>query len=255
MQIDFSKYSSIKIGPILEVRIIEDFEKLKPKENIIGGANNILISNNPPPLAMLSSKFDYIHIKDNTLVVGAATKSSKLLTFCKKHNIKNFELLQKLPGSIGGLTKMNAGLKEWEIFNHLNYVKTDDKIIKKEDINYSYRHSDIEGIIYEVGFDIEVGFNNAILGFFKDLRDNQPNNPSAGSCFKNPPNDYAARLIEAVGLKGKEFGNVSFSKKHANFLVNRGSATYDEAINLIRIAQKEVRDKFNIELELEIQVI
>lgn len=255
MLIDFSKYSSIKIGPVLDVYMIEDFEKLQNDTKIIGGANNLLISNNPPPLAMLSNKFDYIKIEDNILKVGAATKSSKLLKFCKKNSIKNFELLQKLPGTMGGLVKMNAGLKEYEIFNHLNYIKTHNQTIQKKEINYGYRYTDIEDVIYEIGFDISNGFDTELLSIFKKMRDNQPNNPSFGSCFKNPQNDYAGRLIEAVNLKGKQIGNVSFSTKHANFLVNHGNATYNEAIYLINLAQNKIKEGFGIDMELEVQII
>jgi len=87
------------------------------------------------------------------------------------------------------------------------------------------------------------------------MRANQPNQPSAGSCFKNPNGDYAGRLIEAFGLKGFKVGNMEFSKIHANFLVNHGRGTFIDAIYLIEEAQKRVFKKFGIQLELEIKVL
>ncbi len=97
---------------------------------------------------------------------------------------------------------MNAGLKSWEIFNYINKIKTKDGYIKKEDITYEYRNTKIDTIVYEVVFDIEYGFCKEKLKDFNKMRDNQPQKPSAGSCFKNPKGDFAGRLIEEVGLKG-----------------------------------------------------
>ena len=88
------------------------------------------------------------------------------------------------------------------------------------------------------------------------MRDNQPSLPSAGSCFKNPKDTHSAGyLIEKVGLKGFHIGGMAFSSEHANFLVNYDNGTYDEAIKLINLAKSKVKDKFNIDLELEIIII
>jgi len=252
--IDFKKYTSINIGGKHNVKVINkigDFSKYK----IIGRGNNCLISNTPPPLAVLGNEFDYIIQKNKKLIVGAFTSSGKLLTYCRKNNIAHFELLAKLPGNIGGLVKMNAGLKEWEIFNHLYSLKTQDGDILKKDIEYTYRHTKIDGIIYEITFDIEEGYDKEQQKLFNQMRDNQPNLPSAGSCFKNPKEHSAGYLIENVGLRGYEIGGMAFSSMHANFLVNMGGGTFDEAMKLIKLAQSEVKKKFNIDLELEIEII
>jgi UDP-N-acetylmuramate dehydrogenase len=221
---------------------------------IIGKANNLLISNNPAKFAILGETFDYIKQNDNKLYVGCATSSGKLLSFCRKNNIANLEFLAKLPGNLGGLVKMNAGLKSWEIFNYINKIKTKDGYIKKEDITYEYRNTKIDTIVYEVVFDIEYGFCKEKLKDFNKMRDNQPQKPSAGSCFKNPKGDFAGRLIEEVGLKGFRKGDMAFSEVHSNFLVNLGKGTYEDAIYLINEAKKRVKDKFNIELEEEIMI-
>jgi UDP-N-acetylmuramate dehydrogenase len=86
-------------------------------------------------------------------------------------------------------------------------------------------------------------------------RDSQPGGASLGSIFKNPAGDYAGRLIEAAGLKGKKIGKVEISQKHANFFINHDSATASDYAALIKLVQKEVSEKFGIKLELEIELL
>jgi len=254
-EIDFSKYSSIKIGPKVEVAIVENIKEIKKDAFLIGGANNLLISNNPPPLMILGKSFDYIKIDGNFLTVGAAVKTGRLLSFVKKNNIANFEFIAKLPGTIGGMVAMNAGVKEYEVFNILQEIKIDGKWVKKEDIEYGYRYAKLGGIVTDIKFKLESGYKENLRLELIKLRENQPKEPSAGSFFKNPPGDYAGRLIEAVGLKGKRVGNMAWSSKHANFLVNLGGGTFNEAIELVNLAKEKVFDKFKIELKEEVKVI
>ena len=253
--IDFSRYSSIKIGPVVDVRLIEKAEPPRAGEFIIGGANNLLVSDTPPPLAMLSKKFDYIRLEGKHLFIGGATKSGRIFSFVKKHNIKNFEYLGKLPGTLGGLVFMNAGMKEDEIFNHLVKIKTSRGYIFKEEIGYGYRFTDIDDIIYEAVFEVEEGFDAQKQVLFTKMRANQPKDPSPGSAFKNPPGDYAGRLIEAVGMRGYRIGDAAFSEVHANFLVNLGKATFDDARTLLEEAQRRVLDRYGVQLEYEVRII
>lgn len=252
--VDFSKYSSIRIGGEKEVEVIDakgSYEDLY----IIGGCNNILLSPNAPKLAILGKKFDYIYIEDNSLHIGGATKSGKILSYAKKHNLANFELMQKLPGTLGGMLKMNAGLKEWEIFNHLKSITLHSGKVEKKDIDYGYRYAKISDIVYEGVFELSYGFDEDRLNMFKKFRDNQPQKPSCGSCFKNPKGDFAARLIQEVGLKGETFGDMQFSEKHANFLVNLGKGEFQDALDLINLAQKRVYEEFGVRLEREIIIV
>lgn len=250
--IDFSKYSSIKIGPILNVLVLDSIIPLPNGYKLIGGANNLLVSPNPPPLAILDKCFDFIHVDKNILHVGGATPSGKILSFAKKHNFAGFELMQKLPGTLGGMVAMNAGLKEWEVFNNLLSIRTEKGWMEKKEIKHGYRFAQIEGVVYEATFTCKEGFDETLLAMFKKMRDNQPQLPSAGSCFKNPGGHHAGKLIEEVGLKGKCIGKMSFSEQHANFLVNLGGGTYEEAQALIRLAKEEVFNHFGIALEEEI---
>ena len=250
--VDFKRYSSIHIGPIKEVLVINEVGDY-PDIQIIGRGNNLLISPKcEKKFAILGEEFDYIKDEDDLLYVGCATSSGKLLTYTRNNDIANLEFLAKLPGNLGGLVKMNAGLKSWEMFNYINSIKTKDGYIKKEDVNFSYRETKIDTIIYEVVFNIESGFCKEKLKEFNKMRDNQPHVPSAGSCFKNPKDDFAGRLIEAVELKGLRQGDMSFSEQHANFLVNYGDGTFEDAVYLIEKVKSKVKEQFNIDIEEEI---
>jgi UDP-N-acetylmuramate dehydrogenase len=253
--INFSKYSSIKIGPSLEVSILDECSSDYTEHYLLGSCNNVLIGPNPPNLMILSKKYDYIKIEDNLLKIGGATPSGKINSFCKKHNIANFEFLSHLPGKLGGLVYMNAGLKEYEIFNYLLNITSCDGIIEKKDIKYGYRYTDIDYHILEVSFELSFGYSQEKVEMFEKMRSNQPSTPSAGSCFKNPHGDYAGRLIEAVGLKGKRVGDMEFSKEHANFLVNHKNGTFEDAIYLIKEAKKRVQKEFGILLECEVVIL
>lgn len=252
--IDFKRYSSIKIGPTKEVLIINEIGDYSDYQ-IIGRANNLLISNSDKKFATLGEEFDYIKQEDGKLYVGCATTSGKLLSYVRKNDIANLEFLAKLPGNLGGLVKMNAGLKSWEVFNYIDKIKTKDGYIKKEDVNYSYRHTELNDIVYEVVFNIEEGFSKDKLKEFNRMRDNQPQMPSAGSCFINPKGDFAGRLIQEVGLKGFKKGDMSFSEVHANFLVNHGEGTYEDAMYLINLAKSKVKEQFDIEMKAEIVIL
>lgn len=252
--VDFSKFSSIRIGPIVEVALIQD-DVVPEGYTIVGSANNVLISPNPPPLMMLSKEYDTIKIENNKLIIGAATPGGRVVSFCKKNDIAHFEYFSKLPGTIGGMLKMNAGLKEFEIFNYLIAIRTQKGWIQKEEIEFGYRKTSISDVVFEASFEMHSGFSSERLDMFAQMRSNQPKDASAGSCFKNPIGDYAGRLIEAVGLKGVRRGNMAFSEVHANFLVNYGGGTYADAMSLIREAQEKIQETFGITLQCEVVVL
>jgi len=253
--INFANFSSIKIGGIHDVALLEEPSDFSDDFFLIGSCNNVIIGTQPPKLMKLSKKYDYIKVEDNILKVGAATPSGKLASFCKKHNIANFEFVSHLPGTLGGLVYMNAGLKEYEIFNNLLSITTTKSKLEKKDIAYGYRHTNINEPILEASFILEHGYSAKKAEMFKKMRSNQPSTPSAGSCFKNPKGDFAGRLIEAVGLKGVRYGAMEFSTKHANFLVNHGDGIFQDAISLIQEAKKRVFDEFGILLECEIIIL
>ncbi len=245
MIVDFSRFSSIQIGSKLDVKIVN--EDNYNNETIIGKATNSLVC--AGNIAILDDKYDFIKI-DKYLKVGAKTSNRKLFNFAKKHNLSGFEFLAKLPGSIGGSIKMNAGMKQFTISDNLVAING----IDKNNFEFGYRKTTINNPIFEVWFEIKKGFDENLLEQFKKMRKNQPNLPSLGSAFKNPQNDYAARLIEAVGLKGVKFGEVGFSDIHANFLVNYGKGSCKDVINALDDAQNRVYDTFGIKIKKEIKI-
>ena len=254
-KINFSSFSSFKIGKSIDVALLDECSLEAKNYYLIGSCNNILMGDNPPPLMTLSKKYDYIKVENGLLKIGAATPSGKVASYCKKHNIANFEFLSHLPGKLGGLIYMNAGLKEYEIFNYLVNITTCSGTKAKDEIEHGYRFTNISEPILESAFELAYGFDIQKVEIFKKMRSNQPSTPSAGSCFKNPKDDYAARLIEAVGLKGFMQGDMCFSEKHANFLVNSGNGNFKDAIFLIQEAQKRVYKEFGIWLECEIVIL
>ncbi|MEJ2437915.1 MAG: UDP-N-acetylmuramate dehydrogenase [Sulfurovaceae bacterium] len=172
-----------------------------------------------------------------------------------KNDLKGFEFFAKLPGTLGGMLAMNAGVKTYEIFNILRAINIEGEWRDKADIEHGYRYAKLGGIALEATFEKEKGFDNTLLDELISLRKNQPKEPSAGSFFKNPKDDYAARLIEACELKGKQIGGMAWSAIHTNFLVNLNEGTFEDALKLINLAKEEVQKKFNINLEEEVKIL
>jgi len=253
--IDFSKYSSIKVGQETEVLMIEEKDSIPLDRYLIGGANNLLVSSTPPPLMKLSKDFSYIKEEGSMLIIGAAMPTGRIVSYAKKHDISGFEFCSKLPGTLGGMLAMNAGVKTYEIFNILDSIEINGEWIRKEAIEYGYRFAKLSGFATAAKFKIVKGFDKILLEELLSLRSNQPHDPSAGSAFKNPEGDYAGRLIEAVGLKGYRMGDMAWSDVHSNFLVNRGKGKFDDAKYLIDLAKEKVLKEFNILLKEEIKIL
>lgn len=253
--IDFSKSSSIKVGQATEVLIIEKGDPLPEERYLIGAANNLLISPNPPPLMMLSKDFAYIKEEGDFLEIGSAMPTGRIVSYAKKHNLAGFEFFSKLPGSLGGMLAMNAGVKEYEIFNILHSIQINGKWILSKDIAHGYRFAHLGGIATAARFEKKKGFSQILLDSLIHLRSNQPHEPSAGSAFKNPEGDHAGRLIEEVGLKGFRKGDMQWSTVHANFLVNIGNGTFEDAKYLIDLAKEKVFTECGVLLIEEIKLL
>ncbi len=253
--IDFSQYSSIKVGQPEAVLMIERSDTLPTDRYLIGGANNLLISPTPPPLMMLSKDFSYIHREGEMLEIGAATPTGRIVSYAKKHDIGGFEFCAKLPGTLGGMVAMNAGVKQYEVFNILHSLKIAGQWISKDTIEYGYRFAKLPGIVTAARFVITGSYDASLHHALLALRHNQPSEPSAGSAFQNPQGEYAGRLIEAVGLKGVIRGGMQWSKVHANFLVNRGGGTFEDASYLLALAKERVYRDYGIHLKEEIKIL
>lgn len=255
-QIDFSKYLSIKIGSLLPVEVIESYEYDR-NLRILGNGCNLLVSPDAKNLAILGDCFDYIKDLEDLIEVGGACNSAKIFKFFKQNNLSGLEFLRALPGSLGGLIKMNAGMKDYEMKNILHSVCVDSKWLALEELGLSYRKSQISGVIFAARFKKIPGFRQDVEELCSLMRKTHPKQPSCGSCFKNPSGDFAGRLLEQVGLKGYRISGVGFSEKHANFLVNydRSLATFDSALSVIELAQNRVYEKYGVKLEKEVMIM
>lgn len=174
-----------------------------------------------------------------------------------------------IPGTVGAAVVTNAGAHGGAICDCLTRAEIldrDDSIRwwSRDELRYAYRTSWLkehpnEFIVLRAEFEMQRDdAANCIARmnqYTEHRRRTQPTDPSVGSMFKNPPGDYAGRLIEAAGLKGTRIGNVQVSKTHANFFVNLGGGTARELLELVELVQAQVREKFKVELELEIQVV
>ena len=235
--------------------MIEKGDIIPTDRYLIGGANNLLISPAPPPLMMLSKEFAYIKQESDILEVGAAMPTGRMVSYARKHDIGGFEFCAKLPGTLGGMLAMNAGVKQYEIFNILHSIEINGKWIAKEEIEHGYRYAKLGGVATAARFKQNKNFSQTLLDNLLALRTNQPHEPSAGSVFKNPPGDHAGRLIEAVGLKGHREGDMAWSEVHANFLVNLGNGSYKDALSLLLLAKKRVFTHFGIRLQEEVKCL
>lgn len=252
--IDFSKYSSIKVGTRMCVKIIQDFDDLEDNLRVIGFANNLLIAPQASKVAILDKKYDYILDLGTHIEVGAKTSSAKIYRYFKEANLGGLEFLHALPGSLGGLVKMNAGMKEYEIRDILNSACVNGQWKNADELALGYRSSNVKGVIFAARFKKLKGFRQELIKVFEVMRTTHPKNPSCGSCFKNPKGNFAGQLLEAVGLKGYRIGDLSFSSKHANFLINVGKGSFKEAVELINLGEKRVFEKFGINLEREVLI-
>jgi len=206
-------------------------------------------------------------LEEPYIVVGAGMPLYKLVDFCTKEGLAGVEFLAGIPGTVGGGVAMNAGSWGQEmkgVINEITILK-DRGIVEKRDslrLNFTYRGLDLNTgqIILNARLNLE--FDNPTLIRKKVVSNMQRRKerfpvdmPSAGSIFKNPKDDYAGRLIDAVGLKGKTIGGAMISSKHANFIVNKGNAASSDILALMDLAVVKVRDVFNIQLLPEIKVM
>jgi len=201
------------------------------------------------------------------IVAGAGLPLHKLVDFCTERGLAGVEFLAGIPGTVGGGVAMNAGSWGREIKGVIGEITTltDRGIVEKRDslsLNFRYRGLDLnKGQIIlnarlNLRFDKPALIRKKIISNIQRRKERFPfDMPSAGSIFKNPEGDYAGRLIDAVGLKGKTIGGAMISSKHANFIVNKGKASTSDILALMDLVIVKVREMFDIQLSTEIKVV
>jgi UDP-N-acetylmuramate dehydrogenase len=238
---------------------------------IIGGGANVLFSDLGYRGLIIINDAKAINIHDDGTVKA---ESGAVLTHIARQSMSKglagFEWAVSVPGTLGGAVVNNAGAHGGDIAAVLASAEVafpNDKIetLSVDKLNYHYRESALKRrhepfVVLSGTLQLEPGHDPAELqakadGFVTHRKTTQPPGASLGSMFKNPPGDYAGRLIEAAGLKGKQIGGVMISPIHANFFVNTGGGTASDYLALIQLAKKTVHDQFGIDLELEVELI
>lgn len=197
------------------------------------------------------------------LKVQAGESLGRVIHFLHSYGLNDFDFLIGIPGAIGGALVMNAGIPEGSLSDLVKRVQALDErgkpvTLEREECGFGYRRS-----IFQQGRLIILAAEFAVGGGhewdLKELwerRHRQPlDRPSPGCVFKNPPGDYAGRLIEGAGLKGYRIGGAAVSSLHANFIVNEGGASATDVLRLIDVVRARVYKEFGVDLEMELEIV
>ena len=241
---------------------------------LIGGGANILVSDAGIRGLTVINRATHIEhaakADDAVVKASSGTNLIRLTRYCYEHGLTGMEWAIAVPGTVGGAVVNNAGAHGGNIASSLKrvlvYQEDGEHWLEAQSLQYAYRHSSLKSRGDRRFFILWAEFvfrrdERATITQRMDAnndyrRRTQPSGASLGSIFKNPPGDYAGRLIEAAGLKGTVVGAVQVSPVHANFFVNTSSdASASDYLALIELVRERVRERFEIVLELEIQTL
>jgi UDP-N-acetylmuramate dehydrogenase len=191
---------------------------------------------------------------------------TQLARQCIRWNLGPSEFFAGIPGTVGGALAMNAGAHGGETWERVSSVRCIDRqgdFHERTPVDYEIAYRSVRGPENEWFIEAELEFEAGVEASMETMKsmlerrkETQPLGlPSCGSVFRNPPGDFAARLIESCELKGCRIGDAEISEKHANFIINRGEATALDIENLIRYVQQTVADMTGIELEHEVRIV
>ncbi|HSV31203.1 MAG TPA: UDP-N-acetylmuramate dehydrogenase [Atribacteraceae bacterium] len=237
---------------------------------ILGKGSNILVDDRGFNGVVIILEGDFAQLElvgSCEIEAGSGTRLIKLVSLSLFHGLTGVEFLVGVPGTIGGALLVNAGCFGQEIGRLAKQilVRNGDgttRWLEQEEAGFTYRHSTLRlkrHVILKARFHLLPSPPEAVREKIRNYnllrKKTQPiGYPSAGSVFKNPTEDYAARIIEAMGFKGIRVGDAQVSTRHSNFIINRGRATYREVHFLIEWIRSEVYRKRGIILENEIEV-
>lgn len=277
------KHTSFKIGGpaecLIKIKTIEDLEKVIKYANrkkipvtIIGNGSNLLVLDGGIKGIVLKIEIDNLEIEEQkseiNITVGAGYKLGMLAQVMLKKEIEGFEELSGIPGTIGGAIKMNAGAHGKEMKDIIDKVICMDydgniKEFNNSEMKFQYRQSMLKTnqyIVLSAILKFQKGKKEQIKEkmneYAKYRKEKQPIEfPSAGSTFKRGDDFITAKLIDDAGLKGYTIGGAMVSTKHSGFVINKGEATAQDVLDLIKYIKEEIEKKFNKKIELEIQVL
>ncbi|PIZ56255.1 UDP-N-acetylenolpyruvoylglucosamine reductase [bacterium (Candidatus Torokbacteria) CG_4_10_14_0_2_um_filter_35_8] len=261
------------------ISVLELCKSFKIPFFILGGGSNLLVSDKgfQGVVVRLKAK-DVKLIDDDTIKVDAGCVLSELVNFCAKKGLSGLENLAGIPGTVGGAVVGNAGALGDETGTKVKKVEVIDlldlevKTLQRKDLKFDYKESSLAGkfVVLKIWLELKKGNSEELLKIIEEniqkRIESQPYEfPSAGCIFKNISKDKkeeldiptcsAGYLIDQCGLKGKKIGGAQISEKHANFIVNTGSAKAEDVLNLIDICKEKIKSKFNINLKEEIKFV
>jgi UDP-N-acetylmuramate dehydrogenase len=233
----------------------------------LGLGSNLLVRDGGFPGTVIATQGCLMEMAltgETTLRIEAGMPTAQIARFASRGGLTGVEFLAGIPGTLGGALAMNAGAFGGEIWQRVEWVETVDRfgqLYKRQKSEFEIGYRSVKGVAGEwflaAHLQLDKGESSETVAHIRQLLDRraatQPTRqPSCGSVFRNPEGDYAARLIEAAGLKGYVLGGAEISEKHANFIVNNGNATAADIEALIELIQKEVERQSGICLETEV---
>ncbi|MDH3504418.1 MAG: UDP-N-acetylmuramate dehydrogenase [Nitrospirota bacterium] len=234
---------------------------------VLGGTNVVVRDKGIRGIVMQLKQLTGIHEEAGHVVYAqAGVRLPRLMQFAVGRHLSGMEWAAGIPGTVGGGVVMNAGTRLGEMKEVLCAVdlvnlRGHRLRVEASNISFAYRKATLpKGIVVGAWVKLALSMKEDVeaktKAYLQYRRETQPLTlPNAGSVFKNPPGDSAGRLVEAAGLKGVRVGDAEVSTKHANFIVNRGTATADQVLALIRKVRQTVARKFGVRLQLEWKII
>lgn len=254
------------LGPLTE--IIDLCRRDCIPISVTGNGSNLLVKDkgmNGCVLNLGAGYFKDINIEDTLVTAGAGIESPRLLNALCENGLSGLESLAGIPATLGGMLVMNAGGKP-SIGDFVQEVTVLDKRgslvdLDKKEIIFRYRGSDLEKyIVVAAKLKLQKSTKQEVSKKIRECLQEKKlkqelDKPSAGCMFKNPQGDSAGRLIDASGLKGRNVGGAFVSTKHANFIINAGSAKCGDVLKLMDVIRDKVKKDHGIELEPEVKVL
>ncbi|MED1594827.1 MULTISPECIES: UDP-N-acetylmuramate dehydrogenase [Bacillus] len=277
-----ARYTTMKIGGPADILIVPSsvagventldlVKKYNTKWTAIGRGSNLLVSDKgiEGVVIRLGEGLDHLEVEGTTVRVGGGYPLIKLSTLLSRQGLAGLEFASGIPGSVGGAVYMNAGAHKSDMSEILMSARImfEDGTMKwltKEEMGFSYRTSVLQtkrpGIVVEAKLQLKEGNREEIVGVMqknKDYRrETQPwNHPCAGSIFRNPLPNFAGDLVERAGLRGHQIGGAKISEMHGNFIVNAGSASAQDVLDLIAFVKKTIKEKFGVDMHTEVEII
>ncbi len=235
---------------------------------ILGGGANLLVSDRGIRGAAVKLPVDFgeEESEGTRLVFSAGAPTGRLVARAQQARLVGCEFIAGIPGTLGGAVAMNAGTRTGEMKDLVTRVEVATaeglRWLGAGALGFAYRTCRLPpgAVVTRVEVRLREGSVTESANAMRVDRDHrrrtQPQGlPTWGSTFRNPPGDHAGRLVEAAGLKGHRVGGAQFSEVHANFVVNLGGATARDALALIDLARRRVKERFGVDLELEVRLV